>query len=209
MRAAIHPMRSTLVSRSSREKPSPLEMKRRMSSPSSSTAGRPSCSWMRCCTARANVDLPDPDKPLNITTVPGAASGCWCRAERKSASTFPERRWISAAASTDGGTTRCPAVLPEKRPAAARNCLMASAYPGPEDRSLGLSSTKQVPLGNGCSCCSRCRSTADGAWSKSTTARGPSGEVRRSSRNGPCSASASFCTFPTVTEACPGSDCRV
>src|SRR3954453_16207746 len=71
--AATQPMRRMLTSRSSFENPSPFDRCVRTTSPSSSVIEREPAS--RSTTARATVDLPEPQKPVknNVRPSPG---GC-------------------------------------------------------------------------------------------------------------------------------------
>src|SRR5215831_13823943 len=66
-------MRRMLVSRSSFEKPRPLDRLVRTSSPSRTSAGRPR-SASSACSRLAIVDLPAPDRPVSQTTKPDRSS---------------------------------------------------------------------------------------------------------------------------------------
>src|SRR5690348_16544615 len=68
-------MRRMLVSRSSFEKPRPLDRFVRTSSPSSTSAGRPR-SASSACSRLAIVDLPAPDRPVSQTTKPCPLPPC-------------------------------------------------------------------------------------------------------------------------------------
>ena len=69
--AATQPIRSTLRSREATSKPSSAERCWRTSSPSRSVTRRAPPSTRSSARARAIVDLPDPDKPVNRITAPG------------------------------------------------------------------------------------------------------------------------------------------
>src|SRR5271165_1381775 len=68
-RCATNAMRAMLVSRSSREKPSPFERWVRTTSPSRISTLRPRVRSTGA-TASASVDLPAPDRPVNQMTTP-------------------------------------------------------------------------------------------------------------------------------------------
>src|SRR5712692_5630284 len=71
---ATYPMRPMLVSRSSREKPSPFDRWVRISSPSRTSAVRPRCP-SSARSRSAMVDFPAPESPVSQTMNPRPSSG--------------------------------------------------------------------------------------------------------------------------------------